>query len=78
MKGSDGSVILCDIFSWHGLIAVIPSEGKVNANRYLMVVSDHFHSMLKHFFPAGMGVFEYDNAPIHRGCVVAKWFNEQD
>ena len=65
-------------FSWHGLGAVIPLKGKVNANHYLlMVLSDHIHPMLQHLFPAG-GVFQDDNAPVHRACMVTQWFYEHD
>ena len=63
VKGSGGSVMLWDAFSWHGFGAVVPLEGKVNASHYLMVLSDHFHPMLQNFFHAGKGVFQDDNDP---------------
>ena len=50
-------------FSWDSLGAVVPLEGKVNAYRYLMVLSDHLHPMLQNFFPTERGVFQDDNAP---------------
>ena len=78
VKGSGDSVMLWSTFSWHGLGAVIPLEGKVNANYYLMAMSDHLHPMLQHFFPAGSGVSQDDNAPIHRARVVAQCFDEHD
>ena len=78
MKGYGGSEMLWGAFSWHGLGAVIPLEGKVNANRYLMVPSDHLHPMLQHFFPAGRGALQDENAPIHRARVVTQWFDEHD
>ena len=78
VKGSGGSVMLLGAFSRHGLGVVIPLEGKVNAKCCLMVLSDHFHPMLQHFFPAGRGVFQDDNAPIHRASVVVQWFDEHD
>ena len=79
VKGSGGSVMLWGTFSCHGLgAAVIPFEGKVNANRYLMVPSDHLHPMLQHFFPAGRGVFQDDNASIHRVRVVTQCIDEHD
>ena len=65
-------------FSWHALGAVIPLEGKVSANRYLMVLSDYLHPMLQNFFPAGRGLFQDGNALIHRPCVVAQWFDEHE
>ena len=78
VKGSGGSVVLRGAFSWHGFGAVIPLEGKVNANHYLMVLSDHLHPTLQDFFPAWRGVFHNDISPIHRSRVVAKWFDEHD
>ena len=56
VKGSGGSVMLWGTFSWHCLDAVLPFESKVNANHYLMVLSDHLHPVLQHFFPARRGV----------------------
>jgi len=64
VQDSGGSVILWGTFSWHGLGAVIPLESKVNANCYLMILSDHRHLMLQHFFPARRGVFQDCNAPL--------------
>ena len=60
---------------------VIPLEGKVNVNRCLKVPSHHhhhLHPMVQHFFPAGKGVFQDGNVPIHRARVVAQWFDEHD
>ena len=78
MKGSGGSVMLWGAFSLHDLGGIIPLEGKVNANRYLMILSDHLHPMLQHFFPARRDVFQDDQAPIHRARVVTHWFDEHD
>ena len=75
VKDSGGSVMLWGTFSWHGLGAAL---GKVNANRYLIVPSDHLHPMLQHFFPAGRDVFQDDNVSIHRARVVAQRFDEHD
>ena len=70
VKGSGGCVMLWITFSWNGLGAVIPLEGKVNANRYLIVLSD-LQRLLQHFFPSGSGVFQDENTPIHRARVFA-------
>jgi len=63
VKGSGGSIMLWGTFTLHDLDAVIPWEGKVNANRYLMGLSDHLHPVLQHFIPAGMGIFRDGKAP---------------
>ena len=78
VKGSGGSVMLYGTFSWYGLGAVIPLEGKVNVNHYFVVLNDHLHPMLQHFFPAGRSVFQDDNSPIHRARVVTQLFDEHD
>ena len=52
VKGSGGSVMLWGTFSWHCFDSLIPLKGKVNANHDLMVLSDHLHPMLQHFFHA--------------------------
>ena len=72
VKGSGGSLKLRGAFSWNDLGAVIPLEGKINANYHLMLLSDHLRSMLQHFFPTRSGVFQDDNTPIHRAHVVAQ------
>ena len=61
VKGCGGSAMLWSTFSWHCFGAVIPLEGKIYANSYDMILSDHLHLMLQHFFPAGRGVFQDDN-----------------
>ena len=72
VKVSGGSAMLWGAFSLHDLGSVIPLEGKANATPYLMVLSDHLHTMLQHFFPVRRGVFQDDNAPIHRACMASK------
>lgn len=55
--------------SWYGLGALTALEGKVDVNCNFMVLGDHFHPMKNYLFPAEWGVFEYDNAPVHRARV---------
>ena len=73
-------VLQCCEAHFSGMVWVqsFPEKAKVNANRYLMVLSDHLHPMLQHFFPAERGIFQDDNAPMHRACVVTQWFDEHD
>ncbi|CAB1344151.1 unnamed protein product, partial [Coregonus sp. 'balchen'] len=42
-----------------------PLEGKVNANKYTAILSDHLEPMVNNFCPDGSGLFQDDNAPIH-------------
>ena len=66
MRGSGGSVILWGPFFWHGLGPLVLLKGRVTANQYKVVLSDHLYPMMKHFYPDGSGLFQDDNAPIHR------------
>jgi len=76
--------MLWGTFYWHTLGVVISLDGKVNDNRYLMVLSDCHHPMLQHFLPARRGVFQNGNdhhlspTPLYRARVVAQWFDEHD
>ncbi len=40
----------CEAFSWHGLGPLVPLGGRVDANQYKVVVSDHLCPMMKHFY----------------------------
>ncbi len=66
VRGSSGSVMLWGAFCRHGLGPLVPSEGRVTANQYKVVLSDHLYPMMKNFNPDGSGLFQDDNAPIHR------------
>ena len=77
-RGSGGSVMLWGAFCWHGLGPLVPLEGRVTANQYKVVLSDHLYPMMKHFYPDGSGLFQDDNAPIHRARGVTEWFDEYE
>ena len=47
-------------------------------SEYKVVLSDHFHPMMKHFYPDGSGLFQDDNAPIQRARGVTEWFDEYE
>ena len=67
------AVMLWGAFCWHGLGPLVPLEGRVTAK---VVLSDHLYPMMKHFYPDGTGLFQDDNAPIHRARGVTEWFDE--
>ncbi len=66
VRGFCGSVMLWGAFCWHGLGSLVPLEGRVTADQYKVVLSDHLYPVMKHFYPDGSGLFKDDNAPIHR------------
>ena len=62
----------------HGLGPLVPLEGRVTANQYKVVLSDHLYPMMKHFYPDGSGLFQDANDPIHRERGVTEWFDEYE
>ena len=78
VRGSGGSVMLWGAFFWHGLGPHVSLEGRVTANQYKVVLSDHLYPMMKHFYPDGSGLFQDDNTLIHRVRGVTEWFDEYE
>ncbi len=62
-------------FFWHGLSPLVPLEGRVTAYQFEVV---HLYPMMKHFYPDGSGLFQDDNAPIHRARGLTEWFDEYE
>ncbi len=60
VKGSGSSVMLLGALCWHGLGPLIPLEGRVTANQYEVVLSDHLYPVMKHFYPDASGLFQDD------------------
>ncbi len=54
VRGSCGSVMLLGAFCWHGLGPLVPLEGRVTANQYKGVLSDHFYPTMKYFLLRGL------------------------
>lgn len=53
-------------FCWHGLGPLVTLEGRVTANQHKVVLTHHLYPVMKHFYPDGSGLFQDDNAHIHR------------
>ncbi len=70
--------MLWGAFFWYDLGPLVPLEGRVTANQYKVVLSDHLYPMMKYFYPDGSGLFQDDNAPIHRAGGVTEWFDENE
>ncbi len=75
---SGGSIMLWGTCCWLGLGPLVPSEGRVTANQYKVVLSDHLYPVMKHFYLDGSGLFQDDNTPIHRARGVTEWFDEYE
>ncbi len=56
----------------------VPFGGRVDANQQKNVLSDHVYPVMKHFYPDGSGLFQDNNAPVHRARGVTTWFDEHE
>ena len=61
---------------WCG--STCPLRGKGHCKSIQIVLSDHLCPMMKPFHPDGSGLFQDDNAPIHRARGVTEWFEEYE
>lgn len=63
---------------WHALSPLVTSGGRVTADQFEVVLSDHLYSVMKHFHPNGSGVFQDVNSGVHRARGVTEWFDEYE
>lgn len=47
------SVVIFGHFRWHGLAPLVSLEGRVTANKYKVLLTDHVCPVMKHFYPDG-------------------------
>lgn len=75
---SEGACWLClwEAFCWHGLGPLFLLEWRVTTHQSKLVVSDHLHPVMMHFYPDGRSFFQKCNVPIHRAWRVTEWFDE--
>lgn len=50
-------------FRWHALGPLVLLEGRVRANQYKVVLTDHLYPIMQYLHPNGSGLF---TVPIHR------------
>lgn len=67
VRGSGGYVKLWGTFCYHSLGPFVPLEGRVSANQFKVVLSEPLFHMMKHFYPSGSGLFQYDMVPLWPG-----------
>ncbi|GFW43449.1 DDE_3 domain-containing protein [Trichonephila clavipes] len=44
---------------------IITLKGRITGEKYREILADHVHPRMQTLFPAGDGIFQDDNAPIH-------------
>ena len=57
--------MICGFFSWSGLGTA--------SQQFLNVLNDQIIPSIDFFFPDGSGIFQDNNAEIHRALVVKEW-----
>ena len=51
-------------------LSSVTLDNKLKFQEYLNILGDHRHPSMDFYFPDESGIFQDDNAPIHRACVV--------
>ncbi len=56
VRGS--GALLCCGGHFAGMGPLVPLEGRVTADQYKVILSDHLYHLVKHFYPDGSGLFQ--------------------
>ena len=78
VHSSGGSVMIWGCFCSSGLGSAALCSNKMKSAQYLNILDDQVVPAMDFYFPTGSGVFQDDNAQIHRAKSVTSWFDEHD
>ena len=73
-----GSMMIWGCFCAAGLGSATLCTNKMKAADYLTVLADHVSPAMQFYYPQRDGVFQDDNARIHRAKTVTAWFHEHE
>ncbi|MDF4981198.1 transposase, partial [Vibrio parahaemolyticus] len=78
VQAGGGGVMVWEIFIWHTLDPLVPTEHYLNTTAYLSIVAERVHPFMTTVYPSSDGYFQQDNAPCHKAHIISNCFLEHD
>nr|CAA47913.1 ORF [Drosophila melanogaster] len=71
-----GTVMFWGCLSYYGFGDLVPIEGTLNQNGYLLILNNHAFTSGNRLFPTTEWILQQDNAPCHKGRIPTKFLND--
>ena len=77
-RGVRVSLMIWDCITYEGVCTLTVVDGNINAHKYIEIIDNFVSPVIARYFPDDNYVFQDDNVPVHRSCVVEKYMEETD